>query len=82
MSEPVTKPKAVYSLLPEDEKKLVDQLLESLFKHARIPSLKRLAPPEAKKCAVAYLDLGLLKVCRTDDKAWLELHNGRGYIKV
>lgn len=82
MSEPITKPKAAYSLLPEDEKKLIDQLLETLVKHARIPSLKRLTPPEAKKCALGLIDLGLLKVCRTDDKAWLELHNGRGYTKV
>lgn len=82
MSDPITKPQAVYSLLPEAEKKLIDQLLEALFKHARIPSLKRLAPVEAKKCALAYIDLGLLKVCREADKAWLEIHNGRGYTRV
>jgi hypothetical protein len=82
MSDPITKPQAVYSLLPEDEKKLIDKLVESLFEHARIPSLQRLAPEKAKQCALAYIDLGLLKVCRTDDKAWLELHNGRGYIRV
>lgn len=82
MSEPITKPQAAYSLLPEADKKLVDQLLEALVKHARLPSLKRLTPPEAKKCALGLIDLGLLKVCREEEKAWLEIHNGKGYVRV
>ena len=82
MSEPITKPKAAYSTLSDEEKKVIDQLFETLFKHARLPVLARLGPTEAKKCALGLLDLGLLKVCRDDDKAWFELHNGKGYIRV
>lgn len=82
MSDPISKPQATYALLPEAEKKLIDQLLESLFKHARIPSLKKLTPEKARQCALAYIDLGLLKVCREAEKAWLEIHNGRNYTRV
>ena len=82
MPEPITRPKAAYSALPDEEKKVIEQLFETQFKHARIPSFARLGPVEAKKCALGLLDLGMLKVCRENGKAWLELHNGKGYIRV
>jgi hypothetical protein len=83
MGDPLTRPKTRYGLLPESERGLVDQLFATLFTHAaNIPSLKRLSPENAKKAAIGMLDLGLLKVCREDGKAWLEIHNGKVYVRV
>jgi hypothetical protein len=83
MTIPIEHPKATYANLPPEEREFVDKMMEFLFQHAqRIPSLKRLPPEKAKDTVISLMDLGLLRLRKTGERAWWEIHNGKAYIPI
>lgn len=82
MPAQITQPEVPYSQLSEDDRKLLDQLIEGLIDGAKIPSAKRLPRDRAREHIINLREMGLLRLWRENDRVGWEIYTGKGYKRV
>ncbi len=82
MKQPVERPTSHYNRLPVAERELADKMILLLIQQARIPSFNALKPEAAKEKILKMMDMGLLRLCKNEARAWWEIHNGKAYIPI